>query len=165
MGDSGKKKGLPWWAWVLIVLAASVPVMGVLSAMAIYGVRKYLVNTKMSEAQRVVPTLASAIARCSSAGLPPSSQAVPSVVPAAMKYMSAPTDWSSQEAFRCADFSLREPQYFSYRWVAESPSRGFVLALADLDGDGNAEIRFEQAVECASPTSCAPGPLRGGAVR
>lgn len=164
MGEA-VKKGLPWWVWVLIVLGASVPVLGVFSAMAIYGVRKYVISAKTAEAQHVVPTLASAIARCASSGLPASSQAVPSMVPSAAKYMSAPTDWSSQEAFRCASFSLTQPQYFSYQWVLESPSRGSVVALADLDGDGTVEVRFEQTVECAGASGCTPGPLRGGPSR
>jgi hypothetical protein len=160
MNEVAKKRGLPWWAWVLIALAALFPIMGILSALAIYGVSKYVKNAKASEARRVVPVLANGIARCSASGLPPTSNAVPSAAPPGKRYQSAATDWSSQPAFRCAGFGLSEPQYFSYRWQLESPTRGLVIALADLNADGVPDMDFEQPVECSAGAGCTAGALR-----
>ena len=160
MNDVAKKRGLPRWAWVLIALGALVPVMGIFSALAIYGVSRYVKNAKASEARNMVPVLASGIARCAATGLPPTSSAVLSAPPPAKKYMSAATDWSSQPAFRCAGFALSDPQYFSYRWQLESPTRGVVVALADLNGDGVPDVDIQQSVECSAPGSCAAGALR-----
>ena len=54
------------------------------------------------------------------------------------------------QAFRCAGFSMREPQYFRYEWLRESDAAGVVRAEADLDGDGAAEIRLEHEVVCGA---------------
>jgi len=166
-GPQAKKRGLPWWGWVLIVLGVSVPACGVLSALAIYGVSKYVKDAKSAEARHILPLIASSIVRCAASpgadgaphGLPPSSASVPSLPPPGKKYMSATSDWTSQEAFRCAGFSLSDPQYFSYQWQAQSATAGVIVALADLNGDGSVDFHFEQSVECTSPSSCTPGPL------
>jgi len=151
-----------------IVALCAVPVIGVLAAFAIYGVKKYVVNAKVGEASHEVPRLASGIARCAAEtepgsttkrGLPESSPAVPSSLAAVRgtKYQSSPADWSG--AFACAGFSQVGPQYFQYRWEKRSPTTGAVVALADLDGDGAPEVTLEQEVNCPSEAPCTVGTL------
>ncbi len=157
---------MPWWGWVLIAGAAAVPACGILSAVSIFGVRKYIVNAKVAEARAMVPKLAEGIAHCASdvtaqgtpRGLPPSSRSVPSdpSLVAGKKYQSALSDWSD-DAFVCAKFTMGGPQYFVYQWRATDPTRGSVLAQADFDADGTPDKEFELSVECQASSPCSVG--------
>ncbi len=155
---------------VLIVLAivalCGVPILGVVSALAIYGVKKYLVNAKSAEATGNVQRLAAGIARCSGEvdpatgqprGLPDSSAAVPSSLAAvaAAKYQSSPGEWSG--AYTCAGFQIFGPQYFQYRWERRTPTSGVVAAVADLDGNGAIDATAEQPVTCSASGACSVG--------
>ncbi len=165
--EAPAKRRLPWWVWLLIGLGISVPGCGVLTALAIYGVRGYVEEARVVEGKQLLGVLATGIAHCGSLPgangtpprLPPSSNPVPRDPARGMKYQSVATDWSSEEAFRCAGFSLQQPQYFAYQWETKSPTAGVVVAWADLDGDGNVDHRFEQAVDCASASGCSVGQL------
>jgi type IV pilus assembly protein PilA len=144
------QKGTSTLAIVLVVIIVSVAAIGMLSALAVFGVRKYLVNAKAAEARTALVALANGVARCGAAdGLPATSQGVPSSVPSAAKYQSAPADWNDA-AFRCSGFALSTPQYFQYQWQRQSAERGRALALSDLDGDGTAELGFEIEVTCSA---------------
>jgi len=158
---------------VLIVLAivfvVAVPLLGVFSALAIYGVRKYLVNAKMGEGQVNVTALAKGIARCGGEtdpttnkprGLPETSLAVPATLGEikGMKYQSAPGEWSDP-AYSCAGFRMLGPQYFQYRWEKRSQTTGAAVAIGDLNGDGAADGAFEQPVSCTASGSCTLGAL------
>jgi hypothetical protein len=157
MSQQAKKKGLPTWAIVLIVLAAAAPVViGIFSAVAIYGVRKYMVNAKRAEATNVLSHWSKALVACAEKdGLPLTSPAVPASLASVsgMKYQSVASEWSDP-AFVCAGFSLSDPQYFQYQWLQVSPAEGKLVALADFDGDGSAEQRVEVTITCAN-SSCA----------
>lgn len=155
---------------VLIVLAiiglCAVPLIGILAALSIYGVRKYVINAKLDEASRDVPRLAAGIARCADEpdtagakrGLPESSAVPASLAPLrGTKYQSSPAEWGG--AFACAGFSRVGPQYFQYQWEKRSPTSGAAIALGDFDADGTAEVRVEQEVTCASGGACTVGPL------
>jgi hypothetical protein len=137
--------------------------------LAIFGVRKYLIEAKTSEGRNVVTALAQGIARCHSAEaagrftLPPSARPVPRDLASVqgMRYQSAPADWQD-EAYSCARFQLTDPQYFQYQWVRTSPNHGIVRALADLNGDADPEIQLEAEVTCADGAACTVGQLREG---
>jgi hypothetical protein len=151
MTQPTQKKGLPTWVIVLIVLAVAAPfAIGIFSALAIYGVRKYMVEAKRAEATHVLSNWSKGMVACGEKdGLPPSSPAVPASLAsvAGMKYQSAPAEWSDA-AFACAGITLVEPQYFQYQWVRQSPTAGALVALADFDGDGSPEQRLESSITC-----------------
>jgi type IV pilus assembly protein PilA len=146
--------------WVIAVVVIGVVLLGLLpiaAAVAIYGVRRYLVQAKTAEARVAVAAFAKGLARCGAeeGKLPPTSAKVPSDVGSMQgrKYQSSPDDWTD-DAFRCAEFRMIEPQYFQYQWVLKDDiDAGSVIATADLDGNGVAEIRLELEVDCTS-SSC-----------
>jgi len=153
MNEPKKKTGLPTWLIVLIVVLAGAPfVIGIFSAIAIFGVRKYILNAKRAEAAQVLDRWSKGMIACGEKdGLPLSSPAVPGSLAsvAGKKYQSAASEWSDP-AFVCAGFSLTEPQYFQYQWQQVSPAEGNLVGLADFDGDGTAEQRMEVRVTCAA---------------
>jgi hypothetical protein len=109
--------------------------LGLISAISIFGVRKYLLNAKTEEARRNVQSIAEHIVASHPkklASLPP--------VPAKFellrgyKYQSSPQDWS---AWKSIDFSLSDPQYYQYRVdAAKDGKSALVIAEGDLDADG-----------------------------
>ena len=153
MNEPTKKKGLPTWVIVLIVVVVAGPiVLGIFSALAIYGVRKYMMNAKRAEATAVLTSWSKGMVACGEkAGLPPSSPQVPASLEAVSgkKYMSAPSDWADA-AFVCGGLSMTQPQYFTYQWLQASPSEGSLLAQADFNGDGIAEERAEVRISCSA---------------
>lgn len=160
--EQPKKKGLPTWAVVLIVLAVAGPVvLGILSALAIYGVRKYIQTAKVAEASAALQAFGTGMVACGEkqGTLPPTTAKVPAAVPAAAKYQSAPGDWAD-EGFTCASFALGTPQYFQYQWVQASSSQGVLRALADLNGDGTVEEAYEVAVTCNGGRCTASAPAQ-----
>lgn len=136
---SPRNSGLSTWLIVLIVgICLIVPGIGVFSALAIHGVRRYVYAAKTSEAKATIGALVRDVARCREAQggqLPPSSRAVPSAPPAGKKVQTSPADWND-ETFKCAGFQLTDPQYYQYQWVLEDPYQGYAEARGDLDGDG-----------------------------
>jgi hypothetical protein len=159
---------------LLIVLAIiaglSVPVIGIVAALGIYGTKKYLTNAKMAEGRTNVVSLAKGIVACArqvdpatgkARGLPGTSLAVPATLAEVkgVKYQSAPGEWGDP-AFTCAGFKMFGPQYFQYRWEQRSESSGAALAIADLDGDGSADGSLEQPVNCSAGGACALGSMQ-----
>jgi type IV pilus assembly protein PilA len=154
------KKSMTCWVVGLIILACSVPVLGVVSALAIYGIRRYLAASKTGEAKANVVAIASSAqsayerrrAELSGSGsqlLCASATAVPSEVPSGRKYVSASSDWESGDdasGWKCLKFSIGTPQYYQYRYAQGGGYRasavdpgpdGFEAAAAgDLDADG-----------------------------
>lgn len=156
------QSGIPAWVIVLIVFVVlgvvAVPVMGLFAASAIYGIRRYVTNAKVTEARTAVATFAEGVAQCAAdrGMLPDTTGPVPPHLASVSgrKYQSSPGDWSD-DAFACAKFSLAMPQYYQYQWVRESETTGFVRASADLDGDGiPSELRL--AVTCTDQCEVAP---------
>jgi hypothetical protein len=75
-----QKKGVPVWVWIVLAVGASIPVMGMLSALAIYGVRKYIAAAK--EAATSQPAEPSAPAATSPLGaIPPEGVLLPALPP------------------------------------------------------------------------------------
>jgi type IV pilus assembly protein PilA len=141
-----------------------VAIVGVLAALAIYGVRKYLLNSKTAEVRNAVGQMAkdakgayeresmaaavlvggasAAVSNnlCTSATKP---------VPAAKesiagkKYQSASSDWTVDEAtpgagFACLRFTISDPQYYMYDYAGTVGGAGKFTAsgYGDLNGDG-----------------------------
>jgi hypothetical protein len=139
---------------------------GVFAALGIYGVRRYLQNSKIVEAKNTVGAITrAAVAAFEREQLGPnntvrhvlckSAQPVPAAVPRGIKFMpsNAPgTDWDTgddQTGWRCLKFMMSSPHYYRYSFIAGGPYKGparggpdpgpdgfEVSAEGDLDGNG-----------------------------
>lgn len=141
-----KKAGIPA---VLIIFAAlgALFFLGIPATLAIYGVRKYLVNAKTAEARNVLGQLARDAVRAHERDgrvCPTASQRVPSNTSSIQgkKYSSTAGEWSVDESrgagFACLGFSMNMPQYFQYSYRGGDDANGGFIAEAhgDLNGDG-----------------------------
>jgi Tfp pilus assembly protein PilE len=141
-----------------------VAIVGVLSTLAIQGVRRYVANAKTAEARSALGGLArcavttydrdlstvtgvlaaggthagAAKSFCASA-----SNTVPASLTSvkALKYQSAPAEWLTGDAnsgWLCLKFNVNSPQWFLYGYVATTGVNGAFTASAqgDLNGDG-----------------------------
>lgn len=142
--------------FTLVELMIVVAIIGILAALAIYGVRKYMMNAKTAEAKegigRIAKDASSAYDREGMAGdvlelgastavahqLCPPAAPVPDDVPAGEKYQSTPAQWNGT-GWACLKFSMKDPQYYRYQYQATdtAASTGTFTAVAhgDLDGD------------------------------
>lgn len=161
-----QKRGIPVWVWFLALIPVAVMFFGVTSALAIYGVRKYMVNAKEAQARSALIEWGDGLARCGEkeGRLPPSTAPVPASAAAVSgkKYQSAPSEWNEQ-AHTCAAFSMAAgPQYFQYRWERRAESAGTAHAVADFDGDGAVESVFQLEVTCDTGKCERGSPLKLG---
>jgi len=139
-----------------------VAIVGVLAALGLYGVRKYLMHAKTAEVRSSLGQMAkdatAAYARESMKGdvmaaggttkamhnlCTDAAKKVPAEIDSVRgkKYQSAPTDWtegnSATAGFVCLRFALSDPQYYMYDYKGTAGEAGTFEALAygDLDGD------------------------------
>lgn len=127
--------------FTLVELMIVVAIIGVLAALAIYGVRKYLLSSKTSEAKNTIGAITRAAvaaferekldgelltpgnqSNVASHTLCGSSIQVPATAPVGKKYQPATavnTDFdngNTQTGWKCLKFSLTEPIYYSYKY-------------------------------------------------
>jgi type IV pilus assembly protein PilA len=152
--------------FTLIELMIVVAIVGILSVLATYSVRKYMAHAKTSEARASLGRLAkdaafayeregmagsmlairtsSGVSRrlcgSASASVPGSSSAIHG-----RKYQSKPAEWNADAAhnagFACLKFSIDQPQYYMYSYSitgsGSNANDGFTAAAqGDLDGNG-----------------------------
>jgi len=157
------KKGPPVWIWFIVLIPVVLFSLGVVSALAIYGVRKYIVNAKQAEARAALVKWGDGLVQCgeSEGTLPPSTTPVPASLSevGAKKYMSNPAEWR-EKAHVCAGFAMTTPQYFQYSWELRTPSDGVLNAQADWDGDGSPDVSLDVPVRC-SAGKCVRGTATG----
>jgi type IV pilus assembly protein PilA len=160
------KSGLPGWALALILTGVGLVVIGgIVVALAVTGVKKYVASAKTAEAMNYVGALGKdAVRAYESEGLSAvellgspagtvghrlcasASHTVPSSPLAikARKYMSSRSEWEADKAanagFACLRFQISDPQYFMYGYSASKPGYGIgssftATANGDLNGD------------------------------
>ncbi len=151
--------------FTLVELMIVVAIVGILAALAIYGVRKYMASAKSAEAKNSLGQLskdasgaynrehmtAGVLADKGSAGVSNSicKKATDTVPKTAAeikgsKYQSAATEWDGDDAnagWTCLKFSMAEPQYYRYEyatsvWAGKDGDKFEASAYGDLDGDG-----------------------------
>jgi type IV pilus assembly protein PilA len=125
--------------FTLVELMIVVAIIGVLAALAIYGVRKYLANAKSAEARTAIGRIAKDAAsaweretmtagvmtlgssRAISRALCPQSSLVPATLAevAGQKYQSSPGDWRDA-GWQCLRFTMDGPQYYQYQYTVNA---------------------------------------------
>jgi type IV pilus assembly protein PilA len=150
--------------FTLVELMIVVAIIGVLAALAIYGVRKYLANAKSAEARTAIgriakdaasawdrETMASGVmAMGSTAGIARAlcedAAAVPAAVPQGSKYQSSPGDWRGA-GWSCLRFSMDGPQYYQYDYEQDTTETFTATATGDLNSNSiNSEFTMTGAV-------------------
>src|SRR6187399_484850 len=120
--------------FTLVELMIVVVIIGILAALAIYGVQKYVSNAKSAEARMAVGRMSKDAAAYFEAEkmagntltlggtvsvsrqLCPAATAVPSaILGEGVKRQPSPTDWSG-DGWNCLKFSMTQPVYFMYNY-------------------------------------------------
>jgi type IV pilus assembly protein PilA len=171
--------------FTLVELMIVVAIIGVLSALAIYGVRKYLSNAKTAEARMSLGRISKdASVAYERETMPPGKMGLGSSVAIAhalcasnndpvpgtilqvsnQKYQSDPTDWNTGDATKgwsCLKFTMTDPQYFMYQYdgTLGTPGKATVgdkfVAHAFSDLNGKGSVAGELQLTGEVQTSAA----------
>jgi type IV pilus assembly protein PilA len=146
--------------FTLIELMIVVAIVGVLAALAVYGVRKYLLNAKTAEARNAIGQMAkdaktayeresmsaTVLTAAGSVGVSNNlctsgSKPVPATIASVKgaKYQSSAAEWAVDAAtpgkgFACLKFAVSDPQYYMYTYNATATTFD-AIANGDLDGN------------------------------
>lgn len=149
-------------AFTLVELMIVVAIVGLLAALAIYGVRKYMTNSKTTEARNALgqiskgaqgawdremmagDTLDPGASVGSARRLCEEASPVPTDVPPGEKYQSAEGDWEDGAGWECLRFSMRGPQYYQYDYNLDGSTGFKAVAKGNLDNDSDtSEFRID----------------------
>ncbi|MBI2389723.1 MAG: prepilin-type N-terminal cleavage/methylation domain-containing protein [Deltaproteobacteria bacterium] len=139
--------------FTLVELMIVVAIIGVLAALAIYGVSRYLKHSKTAEATRNLGSMETGSKNqfqqetdmSGTAGTGPfvhqfctPETRVPATIPKAAKEKVAPALWDGA-GWKCLKFSINEPQFYAYTYTSAGTGTDAIYtatAEGDLDGNG-----------------------------
>jgi hypothetical protein len=133
---------------------AQTKLVGTLSSVAIYAVRRYLMTSKVNEAKSTVSAIARDLAAYMEmevakgkrpSRFPPSAPATPTRVPSGDKFTPNASTWS-HPTWKAIHFEMGSPMRYSYEIITSKDGRtATVRAHGDLDGNGKLST-IERAV-------------------
>jgi len=155
--------------FTLIELMIVVVIIGILASLAIYGVQKYVANSKSAEAKTMLGRMSKDIltffegenqrsavlgfdgsAEITRALCPDAAQ-VPGTVPAKAKTMPAATSFKDNAGWECMGTTWSSPTYYSYSVASDQPGTSLtalsaaitgqtITAIANGDLDGDGDL-------------------------
>ncbi|WP_437873593.1 type IV pilin protein [Sorangium sp. So ce363] len=175
--------------FTLVELMIVVAIIGVLAALAIYGVRRYLATAKTSEAKNTVGAITrgaaaayerenaaaailggGATSTAASHELCDSAGAVPGTIPTGTKYQpnsAAGTDFnlgSAVQGWPCLKFTISQPIYYQYHYLRGANNTHAALTGAPAVGAGLLGFEASAIGDIDGDGTAFSGFARGGTI-